>query len=320
MRSPRSPVPFRWVGSIAGVAVWLSGCAGTHFDRPREVSHPQRERPSAEVLRERAARAIAQAVFYKPTEASLGGPEGALAPLVVQGVAGGAAPEVGFGAIVGDVGEERIDAERPTVYVLRGWTRVGGADLEQWTYYWRYAASCGSTRCVSCSGRGVRVTLGADDLPIVWEALSTDDDRRILFVSRALEEAAVREFGDPLPDRTFSIERAIEEAKNVVVVRLLDDASVAMGPYVYLDAAPNGDVTTVLCRCMPSQVDEFVETRSYNLVSTSPLPLLGCGLTARYRPKPRIRWSCTMSVYELQMWPSSVRSFEMILRWPREVR
>ena len=61
---------------------------------------------------------------------------------------------------------------------------------------------------------------------MVWEALSTDDDRRVLFVSRSLEEAAAREFGKPLPGRTFSIERAVEEAREVVVVRLLEDGSV----------------------------------------------------------------------------------------------
>jgi len=320
MQTPRSPVPFRWVGFMAGVAVWLGGCAGTSVYRDREVSHPQREWPSAEALRERAQKTFDRAIFYKPSEESLGGLEGKMAPLVVQGVTDGAAPDAGFGAIVGNVGEERIEAERPTVYFLRDWTRVGGAELEQWTYYWRYAASCGQNRCASCSGRGVLVTLGGDGLPMVWEALSTDEERRILFISRSLEEAAAREFGDPLPGRTFSIERAIEDAKDVVVVRLLDDASVAMGPYVYLDARPDGDVTTVLCRCMPSQVDEFVETRSYNLAPRTALPFLGCGLGAHYRPKPRIRWSCTMSVSELQLRQLSVRSFDKILRWPREVR
>lgn len=318
----RSSFPFSWIATVAGVAVWLGGCAPSRMNRPREVPHPRREPPSVEVLRERTHRSIERAIFYKPNEASLGGPEGALAPLIVQGVTDGAELDEGFGAIVGEPNQERVDADRPTIYVDRGTTRIGRVELEQWTYFWRYPATCGTEPCASCAGRGVRVTLGVDGLPVVWEALSTDDDRRVLFISRSLEEAAAREFGGPLPGRTFSIERAVEEARNTVVVRLLDDASVAMGPYVYLDAAPDGDVTTVLCRCMPSQVEEFVETRYYNLVPKdsliTALPPPFCKFMEDFLPKLRVRWSGTMSVVQLD--PSFATGLNKLLRWPNDYR
>lgn len=284
--------------------------------------HPAIPPLPAEVLRERAERTFARAVFYKPDEESLGGPEGAMAPLIVQPV--GSDDSVGFGAITGKFGHEQVDPHRPTVYFDSFPVQLGRQELELWTFVWRYPSHCGSKRCASCDGRGFRVLLGSDGLPILWEALSTDDDRRRLFVSRTLEESARREFGNPLPGRTFSVETDSKDARNVVVVRLLDDASMAMGPYVYLDPPPDGDVATIVCRCMPSQVDSFVETRHYRLAPLeslgASLPHPGCGLGYDFEPRPRIRWSGRMSVVELRNYSSDYKWLATMLRWPQEYR
>ena len=92
----------------------------------------------------------------------------------------------------------------------------------------------------------------------------------LLFVSRSLESAARSTFGPPSPRRRFSIERLITDAPLSVVARVLDDGPIPMGPYVYVDS--EGRVTTVLCRCMPSQVRAFSGNGYYDL---QPLEALG---------------------------------------------
>jgi hypothetical protein len=307
--------------AIGGTFLWLAGCRFAGL-QPEPPKHPAVASLPTEALRERAERIFAHAVFYKPSEESLSGPGGGMAPLIVQAAEGDAS--LGFGAVAGEFGHERIDLQRPTVYFDDAPVQLGGQQLDLQTFVWRYPSHCGSRRCASCCGRGFRVLLGSDGLPILWEALSTDDDRRRLFVSRTLEESARREFGDPLPGRAFSVEADPKDARDVVVVRLLDDADVAMGPYVYLDPSPDGDVTTILCRCMPSQVDAFLETRYYRL---APLESLGpslphptCGLAYDFAHWPRLRWSGSMSCGEMRYYESEYSRLATMLRWPRVYR
>ena len=53
-------------------------------------------------------------------------------------------------------------------------------------------------------------------------------------------------------------------APDVVVAGIVEDGPIPMGPYVYVDAADQR-VTTLLCRCSPSQVDRITDTGYYQL-------------------------------------------------------
>lgn len=291
------------------------------FDHQAPAPPPS---PTADELRGRAHRTFGRAIFYKPREESLVGIEGTFAPLIVQELVSAETGPSGFGAIAGEAGKERIDLTHPTVYVDVSRTYVGSTELQQLTYFWRYPTTCGARGCASHSGSGVRITLGLDGLPVLWEGLSTSEERTVLFVADSLEEAARREFGEPLEGRTYSIERAMSETKRVVVVRLLDDGPVAMGPYVYVGPPSNAQVTTVLCRCMPSQVDEFSESRYYELVpmeslSVTVLPFARCGNELQFLPDPKIRWSGGLSSTALRD-PSFSKHLDQLLRWPKEYR
>ena len=60
----------------------------------------------------------------------------------------------------------------------------------------------------------------------------------------------------------------------MVVARVLADGPMAMGPFVYL-TEPGLEVTTLLCRCMPAQVDDFFANTYYELIENgSPGELL----------------------------------------------
>ncbi len=103
------------------------------------------------------------------------------------------------------------------------------------------------------------------------------------FVTQAVETAARTEFGAPLAGRNFSVEPAMDlspvtrdpDSPGPVVPRLLAQGPEPSGPWVYVDAS-DGRVTTILCRCSPSQVKAFVDTREYEL---RPLPELPGYLT-----------------------------------------
>jgi hypothetical protein len=101
---------------------------------------------------------------------------------------------------------------------------------------------------------------------IVWEVLSSEAGLRVLYVSKPIEDAARRQYGDPLPDRRFVVEPHVAEHPDVVVARIVGDGPQPMGPFVYLDY-PARRVSTLICRCEPSQVDLFPQSRMYRLVA-----------------------------------------------------
>jgi hypothetical protein len=274
-----------------------------------------RSREAAAFLTERAERSFRKGYFYKPRDNGMQGDEiTTFAPLIVAEAAdAGQAAAEPFGALAADEAL-KLDATRPTVYAATSAMRVGGPEYSQVTFVWRYGCA-EKADCVSHSGRGVRMTLGPDGTPLLWEALSTDEARRLLFVSKSVENAAAREFGAPLPGRRFSIERGIDETPDVVVVRGLEDGPVPMGPYVYVSAAPARDITTVLCRCMPSQVDEFAATYSYDL---APLESIEARFARPQGGAASVRWDATLRWEEL-MTPERRPPLDALLRWPSKL-
>lgn len=279
------------------------------------VSAPLRE--SNERVRERTEAIFQRAIFYKPHENSMAGLEMTFAPLIVQEVDDGVGPTdpSPFGEIISDGGGPRVDPTRPTLYAGTYTTRIRGVDHDQVVYFWRYPRRLDEPQNASTEGRGVRITLGSDGSPLVWEALSTATDTRVLYVSESLERAAGREFGGPLPGRRFAIERPPDEVSDAVVARVLDDGPVPMGPYVYLNAPPFRSITTVLCRCMPSQVSEFVETSYYDLVPLETIRDWGDTRSCVDPPGPRVHWGGTLSYWNLRI-PWEEKPLEQLLRWP----
>ena len=110
------------------------------------------------------------------------------------------------------------------------------------------------------------MTLGRRGYAAVWDMLSSDSIERIMFVSKPVEQAAIKQLGGPLPGRQFAVEPPLAAHPEVVVPRVVGDGPQPMGPFVYLDSAARS-VSTLICRCEPSQVDEFPESSHYHLQS-----------------------------------------------------
>ena len=56
----------------------------------------------------------------------------------------------------------------------------------------------------------------------------------------------------------------MEAAPNAIVARVIDDGPVPMGPIVHLSAGSH-NVSTLICRCMPTQAKSLLETKTYEL-------------------------------------------------------
>ncbi len=224
------------------------------------------------------------ALYYKPA-GSVSDLDAYAAPLILQEVQ----PAGRIGRVrVDETGRPAVEAGTPTVYYRRSRCTLDGREYEQLIFLWFYAPSVEPEWSSSLPVQGVRITLDSEGLPFIWETMANDQPARIIFASRRLETLAGQQYGPPLPGRLHSLETAVASdgvASNgvasdavasepgAIVARILEDGPLPMGPIVHL--LRDGTVGTLTCRCMPSQVDNFVETLPYDLASIQDLADLG---------------------------------------------
>ncbi len=262
------------------------------------VSHVHRQ------IREGTKRRFAQASFLSPAPESDAGIPLWMAPLLVHEYPPSAADEIPcakFGSLsIDSAGLATVDTQRPTVYLSAADIAIGSRSLQQISYVWFYPAPAASNQSILY--RGFRMTLGRQGYAVVWDMLSSDARERVMFVSKPVEQAAVEQFGGPLPGRQFAVEPPLQDHPEVVVPRVVGDGPQPMGPFVYLDAA-SLSVSTLICRCEPSQVDEFPASGHYRLQRVQGFEELNGGAS----PPPNLHL------------PQSHESPEGILRLPAEL-
>lgn len=223
--------------------------------------------PIALEIMERAKREFQKARFYKPVKGDSSNIECKLAPLIVEEF--DLVRSLEINTLVNPRIIDETSPLRPdTVYFYTGTISDGNKKLDEVAFVWWYEKPAG---CIpwplsaSLLTRGVRIVLDDDGMPILWEALTDPSGPRIVFVSQAVELAAKQQVGEPLPGRSFSIERSHDDVSAIIVAGILDDGPVQMGPYVYVDASPQRAISTIHCRCSPSRFNEVVETFEYTL-------------------------------------------------------
>lgn len=151
-----------------------------------------------------------------------------------------------------------------TLYVSRSEIMLNGQQHVQHSYKWFYRVSNSREQKRTWMKQGLRITFGRDSSPEIWEVFQDSSGADLVFVSSRLEAAARKEFGTPLSGRRFSIENSLEISPATLVPRIISDGPIPMGPWIYLIGG-SLDVSTILCRCMPSQVTGDVETAYYEL-------------------------------------------------------
>jgi hypothetical protein len=230
----------------ACLAAALTACAGPEIPR---TPLPALDEDSRREVYDRTDLDFESGALYKPAEGTAEGAAWTLAPLLIQ-------------EIRREPGADTPDPSGPTtVYYRQSSLQVGGREYERWTYLWSHPDTE--------SAQGIRMTLGEDGFPAIYEVLRDSSGARLVFVDVTLEERARDAFGSPLPGRRFAVEPSVEQAPDVVVGGLLESGPAPLGPFVYVWGR-GGNVNTVICRCMPSRVISIPNTATYNLAPLDP--------------------------------------------------
>ncbi len=212
---------------------------------------------------------LPDALYYKPA-GSVSDLDAYAAPLILQEVQ----PAGRIGRMhVDNNGRPAVEAGTPTVYYGHSRCTLNGSEYEQLIFLWFYAQPVEPAPSSSVPVQGIRITLDSEGLPFIWETMANDQPTRVIFASRRLETLARQQYGPPLPGRRHSLETALASEPGAIVARVLEDGPLPMGPIVHL--LRDGTVGTLTCRCMSSQVDNFVETLPYDLAPIQEFADLG---------------------------------------------
>lgn len=220
-----------------------------------------------ENIYERAKVEFTSAIFLKPLERDANDLAFKLAPLIVQEVGGATDADLGrdrFGGVSLSNGVGTVHGP-PAVYYDFGQVQLGGRTHLQVAYVWFYPGTTGASTAPALPIQGVRLTLNSRSEPVIWEVLTETEDADLMFVAQSVEDAARTQSGAPLPGRKYTVERALAELPGVVVARVIDDGPMPMGPMLYLNAATRS-VSTLICRCMPAQGKNLLDTKTYDLL------------------------------------------------------
>jgi len=241
-------------------------------------------RKGHESLRKATKRRFERGAFLSPSDDSDVGELIWMAPLAVQEL-GKEKDEmeasVRPGALVVDPsGQAVVDTEQLTVYLISSRVQLGQQRFDQLTYLWFYLPESTDGRI---GWRGCRIILSKQRFGVVWEVLSSEATQRVFYVPKSLEKASEKEHGPPLAGRHHAVEPALEDHPDVIVARVVGDGPQPMGPFVYLDQSLA--VTTMMCRCDPSQVDAFPQSVNYRLTPIDSMGDLYKGDT----PPPNLR-------------------------------
>ena len=151
---------------------------------------------------------------------------------------------------------------------------AGGRAHARICYRWRHSpAGVPSERLDAW--QGVRITLDASGEPVLWEVLRDRSGLKVVYASRRLEEAALREFGPPAAGRRHALERPVREAPDLRVARVIEDGPMPMGPLVHV-RRDGGDIATLVCRCMPPLVRDLTGQAEYELLPREALGAKAC--------------------------------------------
>jgi hypothetical protein len=234
----------------------LAGCAATTGGKVAD------RMVNSQAIYARAGARFTNAVLFKPAEPAGRDLPFSLAPLIMLEVSETNLPPRLSDGPSGAAGSNTKSG--PVVYTWSDSVHLRGQPHGRIAYFWNHAPAVGAKQRAN-STQGVRITLGTNGQPMIWEVMADTSGRGLIIVSEELERRAIAEFGPPLAGRRFSVENAANGSPDNLVMRVIDDGPVVMGPIIYL-AKDTRDVATIICRCMPAQAANLVGTHNYHLV------------------------------------------------------
>lgn len=249
-----------------GAGSLLSGCQTNGPGKSRGPDPGARVR---EAIYNRAEISFPNARLFRPADATEEGLLLSLAPLLLFEVVNARDPDSVRAAQPGMVFPGLYNpkelAEMPVVHAFVDEAFLSGQPRPRLNYFWLQLHQAEGEQSAYTT-QGIRLTLGGNGAPAIWEVVKDSSGGRLVFVSASLEAAARAAHGPPVAGRRASIERNVEEAPNLVVARVLDDGPTPMGPIVYVRPATT-DIVTIICRCMKSQAQQVMRTDEYRLLA-----------------------------------------------------
>jgi hypothetical protein len=229
----------------------------------------QSSRAEPRLVYERATNTFARAFIYKPSEAASKELPFRLAPIIVQQAVLNPPEEQETRARPGrlelSTAGKTVVTPLPTVYWSMNVAVISGKPRARLTYIWFYNVPEGSSPGTELPFQGVRLTLNENGNPVLWEILADPSGFDVVFAADSLERASEKQYGKTDAHRKFALEQPVSQAPSTIVARIIDDGPVPMGPILYL-TAPHHSVSTLICRCMPSQAKDVLGTSTYELV------------------------------------------------------
>jgi hypothetical protein len=220
-------------------------------------------------------------------------------PVFIQQRVDTAAQRHPYPAEYDEIGEARVRREpkgdlksfvagQPKVYALYEKRQISGHDHVQLTYTAWYPAhprmktiDLEEADIDSCV---VRITLDADNAPVLYETIAACGCFHKVFVQRWLEDGAARTFGTPEKGKKYAVERVVKDAIDWEVAGIVDEPrDGARRPAVFIKAGDHkvlGLGSTAQLR-MPTNADR----RPYELTEYSELyslPVAGGGEPAPF--------------------------------------
>jgi len=161
-----------------------------------------------------------------------------------------------------------FEGNKPRVRLLRSEVELNGVTHPQLTYSWEYGKTTTGSPALRPE-RFLRMTLDSRGYPAVYEIYTEEGRLGNLHVSLALEQAAAREYGPPLPGRKYSVETARRDSGEAGLSGVVEEPPEALGPLVYLDS-PGREIVALTCRCSPSKTARAEGSHHYELVELEP--------------------------------------------------
>ncbi len=133
-----------------------------------------------------------------------------------------------------------IDTTEPRVYGYRWTAKIHGRRYQQLVYVWWFPARPEMVTNDLSAGRidgGIlRLTLDAQQRPIIGDSTLNCGCGHAMFVSKELERAARAEFGEPLRGNRFALEQDLDRKHDVIISDEFEAPPENARPVVFLSA------------------------------------------------------------------------------------
>ncbi len=183
-----------------------------------------------------------------------------------------------------------VNATRPVLYTYHSEAKINGRRHRQLVYVWwfsdRPAMTDDDPAAGHIDGDTLRITLGSDGRPAVFEVLQSCGCGHLVYVADDVERRAREQFGGPLPDKTLAVERNVAGKRDLYVSGTVPVPDAHVRPVVFIQAGFH-EVSGLRCMSASAPTDaETVEEHAYSLVPYSRLEQLplGEGVASMFGP------------------------------------